>query len=149
MAGEQQAGRVPGFGSEAHTAGHEGCLHLDLAESGYKRPALQPFFQRPGGILRMTGLDDEKEGRVEAETHEPGSVRAPPFARGALRQTPQHEPWCCIPPHQAPANGGKGEGQGRRGIAVGGRFDLVQTASLELAEGWLSLLPPFVTLPES
>lgn len=148
MAGEEQAGRVPGFGGEAETAGHEWCLHLDLTESGDQRPALQPFFQRPGGILRMAGLDDEKEGRVEAETHEPGSVRASPFARGALRQTPQHEPRGCIP-LQAPANGGKGEGQGRRDIAVGGRFDLVQTASPELAEGRLSLLPPFVTLPES
>ena len=66
------------------------------ARAAIKRPALQPFFQRPGGVLRMAGLDDEKEGRVEAEAHEPGSVRAPPFARGALRQAPQHEPGGCI-----------------------------------------------------
>ncbi len=109
MVGKEQARRVPGFGGEVETAGHEGCLHLDLAESGYKRPALQPFFQRPGGVLRMAGLDDEKEGRVEAEPHEPGSVRAPPFARGVLRQTPQHEPWGCILRHEVPADGGKGE----------------------------------------
>ena len=142
MSGKEQAGCAPGFGGEAETAGEERCLDFDLAEGGDQRPALQPLFQRPGRVLRMARLDDEKAGRVQAEAHESGAVRAPPFVTGALRQTPQHEPGCCVAPRQALADHGKGEGERRRGIAVGSGPDLVQTVLLEPVEGGGVLLLP-------
>ena len=113
-----------GLGGKAETAGDQGCPYLDLGERGDQRPAFQSFFQRPGGIVRVAGLDQEKEAGVETEAREAGTVRAPPFARGFCRQAPQHEPGR-LAAREARTGGGKGEGKRRRTIAVGGGFEFV------------------------
>lgn len=91
MAREQQAGRARGLPSEAEAARDERRLDLDLRERRDERPALQPFFERPSGVLGCSRLDDEEERRVEAERAKPGPVRSSPFPRGILAEAPQDE----------------------------------------------------------
>jgi hypothetical protein len=133
MPGEQQAGSAPGLGGQAETAGNERRLDLDLAQGGDQSPAPQPLFQRPGGIERVSRLDDEKEGGVEAEGDEARTIGAPPFARGALGEAPQYEPRRRVLTRQLPADRGKGEGERRRLVAIGGGLDLVQACRFEPA----------------
>ena len=107
---------------------------LGLAKRGDERPALQPLFECPGGILRRPGLDDEETGGVEALGDEARPVRAPPFERNALGQAPEHEiamPRLAI----ALSECGKGKGESSRDIMVGGRLDLVQPCLPEPVEG--------------
>jgi hypothetical protein len=123
---------------KAKAARDERRFDLDLRKRCDERPALQPLFKRPGGILCRPRLDDEKERRVEAERRKSGPVRSPPFARGIFGEAPQDE---------APALGlrgnsgdcGKGESKRGRSVAIGGGLDLVEPALLELAE---RKLPP-------
>jgi hypothetical protein len=133
MPGEQQAGGAPGLGGKAETAGNERRLDLDLAQGGDQGPAPQPLFQRPGGIERVARLDDEKEGGVEAKGNEARTIGAPPFARGALGEAPQYEPRHRVLTRQLPADRGKGEGERRRLVAIGGGLDLVQACRFEPA----------------
>jgi hypothetical protein len=133
MPGEQQAGSAPGLGGKAETAGNERRLDLDLAQGGDQGPAPQPLFQRPGGIERVSRLDDEKEGGVEAKGDEARTIGAPPFARGALGEAPQYEPRRRVLTRQLPADRGKGKGERRRLVAIGGGLDLVQACRFEPA----------------
>jgi hypothetical protein len=140
MAREQQAGRVRGLRGKAKAARDERRFDLDLRERCDERPALQPLFKRPGGILCRPRLDDEKERGVEAEPRKSGPVRSPPLMRRIFGEAPQDE---------APALGlrgsfgdcGKGEGKRGRAIAIGGGLDLVEPALLELMERKFSLRP--------
>jgi len=88
MPGEEQAGRARCFRRKAETAGEERRFDLDLAEAGGGCAAFQSFFQRPGRIARGSRLDDEEEGRIEAEGKKAGPVRTPPFARGICSEAP-------------------------------------------------------------
>jgi hypothetical protein len=118
---------------KAKAARDERRFDLDLRERCDERPALQPLFKRPGGILGRPRLDDEKERRVETERRKSRPVRSPPFARGIFGEAPQDE---------APALGlrgsfgdrGKGEGKRGRSVAIGGRLDLVEPSATELMQ---------------
>ena len=88
MPGKEQAGRARCFRRKAETAGEERRLNLNLADAGCGSTAFQAFFQRPGGVVRGSRLDDKEEGRVETEGKEAGPVGAPPFARGMSGEAP-------------------------------------------------------------
>lgn len=60
VAGEEKAGGPGGLGGKAEAAGGQRRLDVGLGEGGDERAALQPFFERPGGVLGVPRLDDEK-----------------------------------------------------------------------------------------
>jgi len=130
MAGEEQAGGAGGLRGQTETAGGEGCLDGDLGEAGDERAALQPFFQGPGGIVCSPGLNDEKARRVEPSPPEGWAVRASPFPALSPRQAPQYEPaTICL---RRCGDHGQGEAEGRRGVAIAFRLELVEARLLEL-----------------
>ncbi len=134
VTGEEETGRARGLRGKAEAAARELFPDLGLAKRGDERPALQPLFQRPGGVLRRPGLDDEETGGVEALGDEARPVRAPPFARDALGQAPENE--IAAPgPARALSECGKGKGESGGGVAIGGRLDLVQPCLKEPVEG--------------
>lgn len=133
MTREKEAGRARGLRGKAEAAGGKLSLELGLTESGDERAALQPLFQRPGGVLRRPCLDDEQKRGIEALSDEARAVRATPFARGGLSEAPEHEV-PASPLSRAVSDRGKGEGERCRGVAVGGRLDLVQSRLPELVE---------------
>ena len=125
VTGEEETGRARGLRGKAEAAARELFPDLGLAKRGDERPALQPLFERPGGVLRRPGLDDEETGGVEALGDEARPVRAPPFSRDALGQAPEHE--IAAPgPARALSECGKGKGESGGAVAVGRRLDLVQ-----------------------
>ncbi len=72
MAGEEQAGRARGLGGEAETAGDQGRPHLDLGESGDQCPALQSFFQGPGGVGALRASTRRKRAGSRPRPMRPG-----------------------------------------------------------------------------
>ena len=114
---------------KAEAAGGKLGHDLGLPERACERQALKPLFKRPGGIQHGPRLDDEKTGRVEAESHEAMPVRVSPFARGTFSEAPKQEFPARPPTHSS--NHGKGESERGRGIAVGGGLDLVQPGLVE------------------
>jgi hypothetical protein len=129
MAGEEQAGGAGGLGGEAETASGKGGLDLDLAKAGNERPAFQPFFQGPGGVAGSPRLDNEKTRGVEAGAHKTGLVRTAPFPGRFPRQAPQDQPVTICPCRLG--DHGQREAEGRRGVAVAFRLELVKGALLE------------------
>jgi len=129
MAGEEQAGGAGGLRGKAEAPGGDGSLDGNLREAGDERAALQPFLQGPGGIVPGPGLDDEKARRVEAGSQERRAVRASPFPALSPRQAPQHEPATICP--RCCGDHGHGEAEGRRGVAIGFRLELVEARLLE------------------
>ena len=134
MAREKQARRARGLRGKAETAGGERRLDLGLRQGGPQHPALQPFFQGPGGVLDRSGLDDEKQRRVEAEGTQARPIRASPFPRGALGEAPQHEIPGARPLDRLLGNHGKGKTERRGAIAVGFGPQLMQPSALEPAQ---------------
>jgi hypothetical protein len=135
MARQKQAGRAGSLRRKAETAGSERLLDLGLRQGCAQRPALQSFFQGPGGVFQRPRLDDEKQRGVEAEGAQARPIRPSPFARGALGEAPQHE----IP--GAPSLGrvlgdhGKGETERSGAIAIGFRPQFVQPPAFQPVEG--------------
>ena len=131
VTGEEETGRARDLRGKAEAAPGKLFPDLGLPKCCDERPALKPLFQRPGGILRRPGLDDEETRGVEAVGDEARPVRAPPFARRVLGQAPEHE---IAPrgPGRVLSDRGEGEGESARGVAVGGRLDLVQPCLLQL-----------------
>jgi hypothetical protein len=82
MIGEKQAGRARGMGGEAQPAGGERRLDLCLRQGRAQGPALESFFQGPGGVIDGSRLDDEEERRVEADGLQARPVGPSPFACG-------------------------------------------------------------------
>jgi len=129
MAGEEQAGGAGGLRGKAEAPGGEGGLDGDLREAGEEGAALQPFFQGPGGIVRRPCLDNEKARRVEAGSEKSRAIRAPPFPRLGSGQAPQHEAAAiCL---RRRGDHGQGEAEGRRGVAIAFRLELMEAALLE------------------
>jgi len=116
---------------KAETARGERRFDLGRSKSRDQRAALQPFFQSPGGAIFVACFDDEKGGRVKAESEEAWSIRAPPFARGFLGETPQHKLALCHRLGRLPGDHRKGETKRRGVIAIGLSPDLVQPPALE------------------
>jgi hypothetical protein len=122
MAGKEEARRSRGLRGNAKPAGGKLSQAFRLSECCDKGQALQPLFKRPGRILYRPCLDDEETRGIKAKSNEAWPVRAPPFLHGVLGEAPQQE----FPvPRQCCAHG-KGKTERGRGIAVRGRFDLMQ-----------------------
>jgi hypothetical protein len=126
MAGEEEARRSRGLRDNAKPAGGKPSQAFRLSQCCDKGQALQPLFKRPGRVLHRPCLDDEETCRVEAKSNEAWPVRAPPFLRGVLGETPQQE-FLVPAPRRALSDHGKGKTERGRGIAVKGRFDLMQS----------------------
>lgn len=131
MAGEEKTGGAGSLGGEAQAAGGKWRLDVDLGEAGDERTAFQALFERPGGILGRSRLDNEKARWVEAGSQKTGPVRASPFPGRLSCQAPQHEAaMMCL---YRLGNHGQGEAKSRRTIAVGLRLELVEAALFEPA----------------
>jgi hypothetical protein len=131
MAGEEKTGGAVGLRGEAEAAGGKGRPELDLGKAGDERPAFQSLFQGPGGVLGRPGLDNKKARGVEAGLQQTGPVRAPPFPRRLSCQAPQDEAAAmCL---YRFGDHGQGEAQGRRGVAIALRLELVEAGLLEQA----------------
>jgi hypothetical protein len=120
---------------EAKTARGERRIDLDCGKRRDQRAAFEPFFQRPDSAIRAACLNDKQKGRVETECQQAWCIRASPFARGLLGETPQHEFAFSSWLGGLFGDDGKGEGERRGVIAIGLRPDLVQPPRLELVEG--------------
>ena len=125
MPGEKQAGRAAHLRGKPEASCDDRRLHLDLAENGDESARLQPFFKRPGRVHGIPCLNDEDKRGVETGGDEPRAVRRAPFSRGPFGQAPE-ERRGILPPRQAVADEGKGEGKRRRRVAISGRLDLMQ-----------------------
>jgi hypothetical protein len=129
----------------AEAAGGKLGHDLRLSERACERQALQPFFERPGGIQHRPCLDDEETRGVEAESNETWPVRVSPFACGLLGEAPEQE-LPAPPPAHCTSDHGKGESERGRGVAVGGGLDLVQPRLLQPSQRkfsflWLLVMP--------
>lgn len=131
---------------KAEAAGGKLGHDLGLSERACERQALQPFFQRPGGVQHRPCLDDEETRRVEAESHEAWPVRVSPFACGLLGEAPEQELPAPRPAHPS-SDHGKGEGERGRGVAVGGGLDLVQSRLNKPLQGRCFSNPSFLVMP--
>jgi hypothetical protein len=138
MAGEEEAGCAPGLRSKTKPSGGKLGQAVCLPKHRDEHQALKSLFERPGGVLHRSCLDDEEARRVEAKSDEARPIRASPFARDVFCEAPQQEfpgRWRC----RAVSDRGKGKTERGGGVAVGGRPDLVQSRLVELVE---KLLPP-------
>lgn len=134
MTGDEEAGRARGLRGKAEAAGGKLRHDLGLSERPYERQALQPFFQRPGGVQHRPCLDEEETRRVEAERNEAWPVGVSPFACGTFSEAPEQE-LSAPSPGLGFSDHGKGEGKRGRGVAVGGGLDLVQPRLGEPMQG--------------
>jgi hypothetical protein len=91
VAGEKEAGRARSLCGKTKPPGGKLGQAFRLSECGAKGQALQPLFERPGGVLHRPCLDDEETRRVQTESDEARSIRASPFARNVLGEAPDHE----------------------------------------------------------
>lgn len=88
---EEQARGAGTLGGKAKAAADQWRSDLDLAQGCEQNSTFQSFFQRPGRIDVVAGLDDQKQRRVEAKPAKAGTVRVTPLLRRLLREAPQHE----------------------------------------------------------
>jgi hypothetical protein len=121
------------LGGEAKAAGGKWRLDVDLGEAGDEGTAFQPLFERPGGVLGRSRLDNKKSRWVEAGAQKTGSVRVSPFPGRLSCQAPQHEAammraCACL---DRLGNHGQGEAKSRRTVAIGLRLEFVEAALLE------------------
>jgi hypothetical protein len=126
MAGKEEARRSRGLRGNAKPAGGKLSQAFRLSECCDKGQALKPLFKRPGRVLHRPCLNDEETRGVETKSKETWPVRAPPFLCGVLSETPQQE-FLVPAPRRALSDHGKGKTERGRGIAVKGRFDLMQS----------------------
>ena len=119
---------------KTEAAGDERRLDLDLCQRRDQGPALQPFFQGPGGAFRIFRLDNEQKRRIEAEGAQTRPVRAPPFPDCVLGEAPQLEIAARDALKRPLGDHRKGETERRRVIAIGFGSDLMQPTALQVIE---------------
>ena len=90
MVGEEEARRSGGAGGKAEAPGHKRGFDLGLGQSCDQRGAFQPFFKRPGGLVRVARFDDEDARRIEPRFEKTRTIRPPPFLGLPPRHAPEH-----------------------------------------------------------